>query len=89
MKLYKKGAKFEYKVREIYRKLGYEVIRSAGSRGPFDLIAINPETKQIRLIQCKAGYLSKNQKQAILEPLLAFEGQYSVDISLATPQTPS
>lgn len=37
---YKKGRSFEYRVKKILEKQGFYVIRSAGSQGAFDLIAI-------------------------------------------------
>ena len=37
---YQKGADFERKVVKYFEELGYLAIRSAGSHGPFDVIAI-------------------------------------------------
>jgi len=59
-----KGIRFEYKIRDKYLKMGYEVIRSAGSRGNFDLIAIHKEKREIIFMQLKRGsklYLSKQK----------------------------
>ena len=78
VKAKRKGSRYEYKIRDQYKKKGYYVIRSAGSLGIFDLVAINPQTKIICLIQCKAGKLSKKEKESILEVLKAYEGQYTV-----------
>ena len=39
MSRYKKGADFERRVKKLLRELGFYVVRSAGSRGAFDLIA--------------------------------------------------
>lgn len=47
-----RGTRFEWKARDELRKAGYLVVRSAGSLGAFDLIAINE--KEIRLLQIKA-----------------------------------
>ncbi|MBI3764145.1 MAG: hypothetical protein HY260_20075 [Chloroflexi bacterium] len=49
---YRKGARLEQKARKLLESLGYTVIRSAGSKGPADLIAIGPT--HVRLIQVKA-----------------------------------
>ena len=54
------------------------MIRSAASRTPIDLIAINPRTKQIFLIQCKAGKVTKKEKERILQELESFLGTYWV-----------
>jgi len=74
----RKGIRYEYKVRDIYRKKGCYVVRSAGSKGLFDLIAIHPELKKIYLIQCKAGNITKKEKKTILEALSSFKGTYEV-----------
>lgn len=50
---YQKGAKEENKLKKYLEKKGYYVMRSAGSKGPADLIAIDPETRKIRVIQVK------------------------------------
>ena len=61
------GRRFEYRVQNYLRKLGYYVIRSYGSKGLFDLIAVPlrgiierwPDTL---LIQCKNhGVISKKE----------------------------
>ena len=39
-KPYPKGRRLEYKVRDFFERLGFYVVRSAGSKGDFDLIAI-------------------------------------------------
>jgi Holliday junction resolvase len=48
-----KGRRYEWKTRRILEEQGYYCIRSAGSRGIFDILAFN-ET-EIKLIQVKAG----------------------------------
>lgn len=48
---YAKGRNFEYETRDHLRLMGYEVIRSAGSKTKVDLVAIKPG--QILLVQCK------------------------------------
>lgn len=48
---YERGAAFERRVLEELRSRGYEVFRSAGSRGKADVVAIRPG--RILLVQCK------------------------------------
>lgn len=48
---YEKGRRFEYKVRDNFRKRGYIVYRSAGSHSPADLVAM--KAGEIILIQCQ------------------------------------
>ena len=50
-KNYKIGTKVEYAVRDIYLDRGFSVIRSAGSRGAFDLLAY--DKFNVIFIQCK------------------------------------
>lgn len=53
MKLYRKGKKREYKTRDLLIADGFFVVRSAGSKGAFDLVAFNSES--VRLVQIKAN----------------------------------
>jgi len=39
MSRYSKGARLERRVKKLLENLGFFVVRSAGSRGPFDLVA--------------------------------------------------
>ena len=51
---YNKGRRNEYKVRKILTDKGYQVFRSAGSKGPWDLLAMG---KFILCIQVKTNRL--------------------------------
>lgn len=51
MTLYKNGTKLEYMLRDYLEGKNYEVVRSAGSRGPVDLVGWN--AKHMILMQCK------------------------------------
>lgn len=48
---YDSGRRLEYKVRDDLRENGYEVIRSAGSKSPVDLLAF--KRRQVLLVQVK------------------------------------
>lgn len=62
---YARGAAFERRVRAALEKQGYQVIRSAGSRGAADLWAAKPG--ELLLVQCKRdGRLSKAAEQALV-----------------------
>ena len=50
MSMYRRGRRFEYKVGKWLIKLGYYVIRSAGSKGLFDLVAV--KGNNVLFIQC-------------------------------------
>ena len=46
------GRAFEYERMAHYKALGYEVMRTAGSHGKYDIIAISP-MGSVEFIQCK------------------------------------
>ncbi len=51
---YRRGYTVERAAVQFYRNRGYNIVfRSAGSRGPFDVVAINTELQLIVLAQCK------------------------------------
>lgn len=56
---YQKGARLEYATKKKWEERGYFVVRSAGSHGKADLVAIKLQTSigpgpVVFLIQCKA-----------------------------------
>ncbi len=90
---YLKGRAKEYRVMKEWREKGWTVVRSAGSHGLFDVIAISPPPKtfpgdgtlgQIRLIQCKSG----KSKEAALSKVrntgieVQYGGVYRVMVEL-------
>jgi Holliday junction resolvase len=50
---YRLGRALEYRIRDRLREQGYDVLRTAGSHSPVDLVAIKPG--QLLFIQCKRG----------------------------------
>jgi len=69
---YLKGRRYEYLIKKKLEKEGYIVIRASGSHGKWDLIAIHPLLKEIRLIQIK---YKKNIKSKSIASVL---GKYMV-----------
>ena len=73
-KNYVKGRNFEYRTQNFLRKIGYYTIRSYGSKGLYDLIAVPRRTiakykypKLPLLIQCKYnGYVPPKEKKNLL-----------------------
>ncbi len=63
-KNYVRGRAKEYRLKKKYGKLGYVVLRTAGSHGFADLIAIGTE---IRFIQVKPKKFSDGQKLKLLK----------------------
>lgn len=78
---YAAGAAFERQVRHALEADGYDVIRSAGSKGKVDLVAIKPMF--LAFIQCKTNGLCAPAERAELIrvsgranalPLVAYKG---------------
>ena len=65
-KNYLKGRRKEYKICDIYKAKGYNIVqRTAGSHSPFDIIAIDLKKQLIKFIQCKPDSMSEKQKEKI------------------------
>lgn len=89
---YEKGRAYEYRVKKKLEDEGWTVLRSAGSHGFADLVAIrqHPTTKwegmgwptkldmldEIKLIQCKTGKSSKRARKEV--DISKWNGLYSV-----------
>jgi hypothetical protein len=80
---YESGRRFEYKIANELRADGHMILRTAGSHGAFDLVAISPEG-EVGLIQCKrcktdaeAKRLTKAFKE---NPPLPRNGHYEQEI---------
>lgn len=54
---YRRGRALEYRVKKWLEERGFHVIRSAGSHGRYDLVAISD--REIVFIQCKLNQPSK------------------------------
>lgn len=95
-KFYRRGVAHEYAIKRKWEKDGWTVLRTAGSHGEFDLIAIKKGTgktlftpfgldidrSNIVLIQAKSGKSAERERKK-LEPLKdKYEGIYSVRVEL-------
>jgi len=71
--MYRKGARFERRVKRYLEERGYFVVRSAGSKGKFDLIAVRKEIDgnvEVVGIQCRVSKrLKKGEREALLDAL--------------------
>ena len=65
VKTYAKGCRLENRARTILEKQGYYVIRSAGSKGLIDLVAIR--WNQVKLIQVKSRGISKAELETFMD----------------------
>ena len=61
-KNYLSGRRKEYKVKKKFERQGYIVLRTAGSHGFADLVAIDIREKKIIFIQCKPNDFSKKKE---------------------------
>jgi len=63
---YEVGRRLEYRVRDLFRRNGYFVVRAAQSK-PIDLVCLR-QGRSI-LVECKAGrsFLGKERRQELLE----------------------
>lgn len=83
MKAYRKGADREREIVNMFKKKGYLSFRSAGSHSPIDVFALNPQTKEILLIQSKAGKsYSPSFKSKLLNELKIYEGFFTVKVGV-------
>ena len=68
-KNYQSGRRFEYKVKKMYEKAGYTVLRTSGSHGFADLIAVKQDIKIcdriIVFIQCKNRKATKQEREKL------------------------
>jgi Holliday junction resolvase len=59
---YNKGVEFERKVVDLFRSVGCYAVRSAGSHGVADVVAIKTQKETVYFIQCKSnGKLSPSE----------------------------
>jgi len=80
MNNYRRGYAFELRVKRSLEKRGYFVVRSSGSHGPADLLAVSKDGK-VLAIQCKLdGYIPPKE----FRKLLALSTRYPVVAYLAS-----
>lgn len=64
------GVRYEREYAELQRALGYYVVRSAGSRGPFDLVVVGPWTVSLVQVKYRQDLRFRNHEfRATLEAL--------------------
>ena len=66
MSNYEIGRRLEYRIRDLFRRNGYFVVRAAQSK-PIDLVCLR--SGRSVLVECKAGssFLGKNRKKELLD----------------------
>jgi len=81
MSHYRTGSDFERYVRYVLEDEGFFVVRSAGSRGPVDLVAIRGGYPTM-LIQCKVGSIGGADRVALDVMAKDYPGYW---VGFATP----
>ena len=71
MNRYGAGRRLEWKVRKRLEGAGWFVIRSAGSKGPCDLVAFQRD--RVLFVQCKRGRFSKAAWSALVATADAYD----------------
>jgi Holliday junction resolvase-like predicted endonuclease len=74
------GRDIEYRAKQRLEQMGFVVVRMAASKGPMDLVAIHPATKEIWLVQVKKGHVPLDPAKVAqkFRDLRALAGQYTV-----------
>jgi Holliday junction resolvase len=77
---YGKGYRVEREARGKLRQLGAVVFRSAGSHGIADLVALNPQLREVWLVQVKKAEAPKREStlKRRFKALKELEGTYRV-----------
>ena len=70
---YQKGRKKEYLIKKQLEREGFIVLRTAGSHGFADLVAIDKDARWIRFIQCKPDNFCAREKEKLLAEYLMFD----------------
>jgi len=66
MKRQQRGVTNEYRTGNFLNERGYFTVRSAGSRGPFDIIGHNLQTGYVKFVQSKSnGYFGDSDLQGL------------------------
>jgi len=82
-KNYIKGRRKEYKIVHNLKDKGWDIAqRTANSRSPFDVIAINIKEKKIRLIQSKPDDMNATRQQKIRDDNKELNGEFNVSFSV-------
>ena len=88
-KNYLSGRRFEYKVKKLYEQAGYTVLRTSGSHGFADLVAVkNGARKQILFIQCKNRKATKSELDKLheYEWLITTTAEMSASVVMVYPE---
>lgn len=83
---YVRGRRAEQYVKDLLRSMGADlVVRSAGSRGPVDLVAFFPDEGEVWLVQVKAGSrgLGREERERLEDLAARLQGLYFIRVCAA------
>jgi Holliday junction resolvase len=69
---YRTGVRLEYRAIDLLSRRGWYVLRSAGSHGVADLVALSPDDGHAVLVQCKTGRLKHEDWQRLRETAIRY-----------------
>jgi len=75
---YTKGRRVEHRARKLLEDAGFLVVRSAGSKGPADLVAFDAISFRLISVKCGSQYASALEREALY--LLPRPANASVEI---------
>ena len=79
---YRRGADYERWIVNHFRNKGWLAFRSAGSHSPIDVIAVDPLSGEIKLIQAKTGAKIHGINLEKIIDLKKLNGYYNVAFEL-------
>jgi len=76
---YQRGRNAEYYIKGQYERMGYIVIRSAGSHSSYDLVAIHPRKREIEFIQVSRRKKTKRE----IDRIFNLSGRFEIKTKIA------
>lgn len=74
---YRRGRGKEYREMKKLRDEGYDIVlRTAGSHGAFDIIAIKLIEQEVKFVQCKPSSMSENAKMKLVRKWYLLNGKF-------------
>ncbi len=79
---YRRGRDKEYRVKKKLEKQGFTVLRTAGSHGFADLVAIDEVNNFVDFIQCKPRSMGEKAKERLIKEMPLEEGDFKVRLKV-------
>ncbi len=79
---YQKGRAKEYQIKKQLESEGWTVLRSAGSHGFADLVAIHQELRVIKFVQCKPNNFSELERKSLEDNALWLNNMFRCEFEV-------